>query len=71
MGMAQKISVKYLKVKKVAEALDASDEFVRSLVVDGHLEGIKLGSRSMRISEKSLYSYLDSVKFDPEDQYGL
>ena len=71
MGMAQKISVKYLQVKKVAEALDASDDFVRSLVANGVLEGIQLGSRAMRISEKSFYSYLESAKIQPEDRYGL
>ncbi len=71
MGMAQKISIKYLQVKKVAEALDASDDFVRDLVNNGDLDAIRLGKRSIRISEKSLYSYLDSIKIQPEEYYAL
>jgi excisionase family DNA binding protein len=71
MGMAQKISIKYLKVKKVAEALDASEDFVRNLVNNGDLEAIRMGTRSLRISEKSFYLYLDSIKIQPEEYYGL
>ncbi len=64
--MAKKRVNKYLQVSKVAESLDVSEDFVRNLIRDGHLKAIKIGKRSLRISEKSFNLYLDSVKIQAE-----
>lgn len=64
--MARKVNNRYLKVSTVAKALYVSEDLVRNLVLDGQLKAIKIEKRSLRISEKSFYAYLDSVKIEAE-----
>jgi excisionase family DNA binding protein len=58
-----------LTIATVAELLSCTDQYVYKLIEDGKLEGIKLGSRAIRISEKSLYDFIAAARINPEDLF--
>lgn len=49
---------KLLKVKEVADYLKCTTNWVYILVRQGKLKTVKVGSRSVRITEESLTAYL-------------
>ncbi len=48
----------WLRVRRVAQYLDCSRDTVYDLVRSGQLEATRVGSQGMRISQKSLQSYV-------------
>ena len=60
---------RYMTMESVAEILSCTERHVYNLVVEGRLEAIKIGSRAVRISEKSLHDFIDTSRVNPEDLY--
>ena len=61
---------RYLAVDVVADTLSVSEDYVRTLVKRGHLEGFKLpGGRNapIRISEESVQHMLQSCRLGSEE----
>ena len=60
---------KYLPMQTVAGILGVTERFVYDLIAGGYLTAIKVGSRAVRISEKSLNDYIASRIINPEDLF--
>ena len=54
----------YLRIKEVAERLAVSEQTVRKLVRLGKLDAIRIGNRSLRITQESIDAYVASRKQD-------
>jgi excisionase family DNA binding protein len=61
---------RYLPVRQVAETLCCMNQYVYTLIREGRLTAIRIGSRAIRISEKSLSGFINSNKVDP-DQFNV
>ena len=59
---------KTIAMKKVMDILDCSDEFIRKELRRGKLEGIKIGTNSVRIYRDSLRRYMDARKILPDER---
>lgn len=51
----------YLTILEVAKRLQVSDDKVRALMRKGALAAIRIGHRTVRISEATLDSYMQSL----------
>jgi len=51
----------YLTIWEVAKRLQVSDDKVRSLMRTGKLAAIRIGHRTVRISEATLEAYMQSI----------
>jgi len=60
---------KYVTMGVVAEILSCTERHVYDLVVEGSLTAIKVGSRAIRISERSVCEFIEKNKINPEDFY--
>jgi excisionase family DNA binding protein len=60
---------RYLPINVVADILSCKERHIYDLIQEGKLEGIKIGSRAVRISERSLYIFIESSKINPEDTF--
>lgn len=60
---------RYITVEMVAYMLTCTPEHVRNMVKEGVLAGTKLGSRAIRISERSVLGFIEKNKINPEDLY--
>lgn len=56
-------------METVAGILSCSERHIYRLIEEGKLESIKLGSRAIRISEKSLYDFIAAARINPEDLF--
>lgn len=61
--------VRYVTVEAIAGSLSCSVAHVRKLIIDGKLEAIKIGTRAIRVSEKSLHRFIEMQRVNPEDLY--
>ena len=61
------IKDKYLTMQTVAEILSCTERHIYDLIVEGSLTAIKVGSRSVRVSEQSLKDFIEKMKVNPED----
>lgn len=43
------------------------NQYVYTLIKEGRLTAIRIGSRAIRISEKSLTGFIDSNRVDPDE----
>lgn len=60
---------RYLTVEMVGGILSCTERHIRDLVMEGSLIAIKVGSRAIRISERSLDEFVENNKVNPEDLY--
>ena len=60
---------RYVTMAMVAEILTCTDRHVYDLVAEGALTAIKVGSRAIRISERSLNEFIKNNKINPADLY--
>jgi len=51
----------YLTILEVAKRLQVSDDKVRALMRTGKLAAIRIGHRTVRISEATLEAYMQSI----------
>ena len=56
-------------MEMVAWMLTCTPGHVRDMVKDGVFTAIKVGSRAIRISERSLNEFIEKNKINPEDLY--
>jgi excisionase family DNA binding protein len=56
----------WIRVWRVAKFLDCSRDYVYDLVKAGQLEGIKIGSQGLRISQDSLEDFVEKNKLPAE-----
>jgi excisionase family DNA binding protein len=56
---------RYLPMHQVAEKLCCPKQYIYTLIKEGRLTAIRIGSRAIRISEKSLTGFIESNKVDP------
>jgi len=63
------IKDKYLTLQTVAEILSCTDRHIYDLIAEGSLTAIKVGSRSVRVSEQSLKDFIEKMKVNPEDYF--
>ena len=61
------ISDKYLTLQVVADLLSCTERHIFDLIAEGYLIAIKVGSRAVRVSEKSLEEFIEKQKVNPED----
>ncbi len=54
----------YLRIKEVAERLAVSEQTARKLIRLGKLDAIRIGNRSLRITQESIDAYVASRKQD-------
>ncbi len=60
---------RYLTMERVAEILSCTERHVYNLVVEGRLEAIKIGTRAVRISERSLHEFIETARINPDDLF--
>ena len=58
---------RYLPVHQVAERLGCMNQYIYTLIKEGRLTAIRIGSRAIRISEKSLSGFIESNRVDPDE----
>ena len=61
------IKDKYLTLHVVADLLSCTERHIYDLIAEGSLMAIKVGSRSVRVSEQSLKDFIEKMKVNPED----
>ena len=61
------IKDKYLTLQVVADLLSCTERHIFDLIAEGYLIAIKVGSRAVRVSEKSLEEFIEKQKVNPED----
>ena len=61
------IKDKYLTLQVVADLLSCTERHIYDLIAEGYLTAIKVGSRSVRVSEQSLIEFIEKQKVNPED----
>ena len=61
------IQDKYLTLHVVADLLSCTERHIYDLIAEGSLMAIKVGSRSVRVSEQSLKDFIEKRKVNPED----
>lgn len=69
--METKKQDRYLTIIKVAEILGCSERHVYEMVKKGKLKALRLGIRAIRISEKSLNTFIESSILDPDEYFGF
>lgn len=60
---------RYVTMAVVAEMLSCTERHVYDLIMEGALVAIKVGSRAIRISERSLSEFIEKNKVNPEDLF--
>ena len=60
---------RFITIQHAAQRLSVKDRFVYGLIQDGLLTAIRLGPRTLRVSEKSLDRYITSQQVDPAALY--
>ena len=65
----EKTDDKWLPIKIVAETLSCTDQHVSMLIQQGVLKAIKIGERALRISERSLQTFIAARVVNPEDYF--
>jgi len=60
---------RYVTMAVVAEMLSCTERHVYDLIMEGALVAIKVGSRAIRISERSLGGFIEKNKVNPEDLF--
>ena len=60
---------KYLSINVVADILSCTERHIYDLIQEEKLEGIKIGSRAIRISERSLFIFIENSKLNPGDVF--
>jgi excisionase family DNA binding protein len=60
---------KFLMVNVAADRIGCCDQHIYNLVRSGELVAIRVGVRAMRISEKSLNTFINDRIIDPEEFY--
>ena len=63
------IKDKYLTLHVVADLLSCTERHIYDLIAEGSLTAIKVGSRSVRVSEQSLKDFIEKRKINPEDLF--
>lgn len=58
-----------MTVETVAGILCCGEKHVRDLIVDGKIAAIRIGSRAIRISEKSLHDFIECSRVNPEELF--
>lgn len=58
---------RYLTIEIVAGILSCTERHIRDLIMEGDLVAIKVGSRAIRISERSLNKFIENRRVNPED----
>ncbi|MEN6463864.1 MAG: helix-turn-helix domain-containing protein [Syntrophaceae bacterium] len=58
---------RYLPINVVTEILSCKERHIYDLLQEGKLKGIKIGSRAVRISERSLFAFIESNTISPDD----
>ena len=61
------IKDKYLTPHVVADLLSCTERHIYDLIAEGSLTAIKVGSRSVRVSEQSLKDFIEKMKVNPAD----
>ena len=61
------IKDKYLTLHVVADLLSCTERHIYDLIAEGSLTAIKVGSRSVRVSEQSLKDFIEKMKVNPAD----
>lgn len=51
----------------MADLLSCTERHIFDLIAEGYLIAIKVGSRAVRVSEKSLEEFIEKQKVNPED----
>lgn len=59
----------YMTMETVAGILCCSQKHVYNLIFEGKLEAIKIGSRAVRISERSLHEFITMNRINPDDLF--
>lgn len=67
--MEEKTLKQYVQISKAAKSLSVSKDFIHQLIADGHLDGVRLGQRAIRISQDSIDRLLEKSKINPESYY--
>lgn len=60
---------RYLPINVVADILSCTERHIYDLIQEEKLEGIKIGSRAIRISERSLFVFIENSKLNPGDAF--
>jgi len=60
---------RYLYIQKVADTLGVTKNHIYALIKDGHLIAIRVGNRSLRVSEASLNRFIESRVVDSEEYF--
>ena len=63
------IKDKYLTLHVVADLPSCTERHIYDLIAEGSLTAIKVGSRSVRVSEQSLKDFIEKRKVNPEDLF--
>ncbi len=59
---------KTIRLQKVREILDCSEEFVRKELRRGRLKGIKIGTSAIRVYQHSLEQYMTDSQIVADEQ---
>ena len=60
---------RFLLVNTVAKRLNVSPKCVYSMIRDGSLKAIRVGKRSLRITETSYNQFIESREVDPKEYF--
>ena len=60
---------RFITIQHAAQRLSVKDRFVYGLIQEGLLTAIRLGPRTLRVSEKSLEGFIASQQVDPASFY--
>ena len=65
--LTETIKDRFVPIQAVSAVLSCTDQHVYSLVMEGSLQAIKIGSRAIRISERSLNEFIENSRVNPDD----
>jgi excisionase family DNA binding protein len=67
--LKEKTGDKWLPIQSVSETLGCTDKYVYALIQQGSLKAMRLGERALRVSEQSLYAFIDGRIVNPQDYF--
>lgn len=58
---------RFITIQAVAEILSCTERHIYDLIMAGSLVAIKVGSRAVRVSERSLREFIENSRVRPDD----